>query len=580
MNRNRMVWYATAASALLAAACFSDPTSSLRNGPALLELSRTTLSVRNGDSVAVTGTLVDAQGNPLPTNGAVWESRDPNIARVTIDTVKPAPGEIFTRAFVVGTTNTPGIVTVVATVGGLSDSVRVTVTPSTFPGTWSITGTPTLDTVITGRPAPLAPDTQIFTVGDTMVLTTPTNMTFNANANVSFGPFTGMPFFNDGSTLKVLARRGYFGKVTVNNMTFTGNTATGPIPVTGIQTDSIMIAKARFRGTAVAAANAVFGAGSNTIVVTAPNAAVKFDSLSGAVLGQAPNDTVRTLINTSARAATGTMTLIDRVSADTVRGNLKLTNVLVNGVRVDSLRLGPTPVTVGPVARATLFPGTVTILGAGNLLDTIVVRGNGYANFDVNSVVNVNGQAALLVLLTNDSLRVISKIAGGPATPTVTFRYGQTAVSSLAAQSGAITVNATTGEANEPANDNGAGAATITLNGKTPVLTFGAITANTNGDTTDYYKVVLASAGDLKLTLNFSGSSSSGSASNPNITLTLCSDVNCATVVDPGSGTQPKTITHTGSLGNPLAAGTYYIRVKAIAPVAANTYAYRLTASQ
>src|SRR5204863_10133262 len=114
------------------------------------------------------------------------------------------------------------------------------------------------------------------------------------------------------------------------------------------------------------------------------------------------------------------------------------------------------------------------------------------------------------VLLTNDSMRVISKISGGPATPTVTFRYGQTGVSALAAQSGAITVNATTGETGEPANDNGAGAKTITLNGKTPVLSFGAITATVGGDTTDYYKVVLAATGDLKLTLNFSGTTSSG----------------------------------------------------------------------
>src|SRR5262249_30278286 len=61
MRRQGLVWLSAAVLALGAAACFSDPTSSLRNGATRIQLSQYTVTVRAGDSATVRAYLLDDQ---------------------------------------------------------------------------------------------------------------------------------------------------------------------------------------------------------------------------------------------------------------------------------------------------------------------------------------------------------------------------------------------------------------------------------------------------------------------------------------------------------------------------------------
>ena len=74
MKNQRKAWLAAGLLALVAAACFSDPTSGLRNGPTAITVNFASVSVAAGDSVTLIGTVRDAQGNPLPVGTVSWGS--------------------------------------------------------------------------------------------------------------------------------------------------------------------------------------------------------------------------------------------------------------------------------------------------------------------------------------------------------------------------------------------------------------------------------------------------------------------------------------------------------------------------
>jgi 5-enolpyruvylshikimate-3-phosphate synthase len=124
-----MVLLAVAIVAAGVAGCFTDPTKSLRSGPALITMSLSYINLKAGDSVAVTGQVVDNQGNVFPATGATWTTSNANAATVRQDTIV-VPGDYFSRAFVVGAALTaPDSAVITLSARGLTQTAKVVVHP-------------------------------------------------------------------------------------------------------------------------------------------------------------------------------------------------------------------------------------------------------------------------------------------------------------------------------------------------------------------------------------------------------------------------------------------------------------------
>jgi hypothetical protein len=108
----------------VATACFDDPTSSLRNGPSRLDLSRSAIFINLGDSLSINAGVKDEQGNVFSAAGTVWESANPAVATARVDDIV-IPNNAFSRAFILGTG--AGTTYVRITSQGIRDSVLVTV---------------------------------------------------------------------------------------------------------------------------------------------------------------------------------------------------------------------------------------------------------------------------------------------------------------------------------------------------------------------------------------------------------------------------------------------------------------------
>jgi hypothetical protein len=129
--------------ALLILGCAKDPTASLRAGPKRLLLSSSVLTVNVGDSLAVTATVVDDQGNPLE-DEATATSTTPQVVSVIKTSGAPLPRSRF---FVKALTFGEGKVDV--TVAGITESIKVL----TYPASLRITGIP--DSLASGTAIPL-----------------------------------------------------------------------------------------------------------------------------------------------------------------------------------------------------------------------------------------------------------------------------------------------------------------------------------------------------------------------------------------------------------------------------------------
>jgi len=182
------------AAAIVAAgvtACFKDPTSGLRNGAARIELNRSAITLRTGDSLAIQAELKDEQGNVLNAASLTWSSDDAAVASVRVDSI-PIPGPAFSRGFVLANAAAGGVAHVTVTDGSLSSTFRVLVLPArlTALAQAALTGTAARDTVINFLPGNvIVRDT--FTAKDTVIFTTTagSNLTFDpAASTVSFGP--------------------------------------------------------------------------------------------------------------------------------------------------------------------------------------------------------------------------------------------------------------------------------------------------------------------------------------------------------------------------------------------------------
>lgn len=564
MKRQGKAWFAAGVLALTAAACFDDPTSSLRNGPTAIRLSQNTVIVRAGDSIAVQATVVDDQGNPQVVGTVSWTSADPTIAVSTEDSVRRAPGDIFTRAFIRGITNQAGITTVTLSAQGLQSTFRVVVLPATFPGLVSVTGTPGADTVTINRPAPALPLVVTYNAGDTVQFAATATVTFSATTSaVNCGPFGAYLVSRTTTLVKAVCRQPFAGRPTITNLTYAGDAETGPIAITSLNaTDSVQVQRGRFRGTTVVTNDPNFGA-STIITITAPGNIAFNTTSSGVFVG-----------DSAAIVLTRTATTIVAISPRTTTGSIKVTGATLGTTVFDSLRA-----TVQSTVNASLFPGTITTANTvGNLLDTIYVNAGGGATFTAaSSVVTIGGAPTFIVgARTTTLLKVLAgRGVTGPISITNVVVAGVT-IPSL--QTTAYTVTSvSTGEAGEPANDNPGGTVVTLGTVAAPLIRYGAVSGHPPGagaDADDFFTFTLAAAATVVIRVDMQGNGSAGGESNPDLDVFLLNAA-ATTFLGASAGVSPsETFTMTA-----LAAGTYHIYVNAYDTGDANV-TYRLTVSR
>jgi hypothetical protein len=156
-----------------AVACFKDPTSSLRNGASRIVLTRSSVFLPVGDSLAVQAEVKDDQGNSFDIGDAAWTTSDAAVAVVAADVSRPIPFSIFSKAFI--RTTGAGAAWVYVESHGIKDSVQVYGLPLVFDGTVAHVANPSpRDTItITGTTAlaftTSGGDTSVVTVGGAQV---------------------------------------------------------------------------------------------------------------------------------------------------------------------------------------------------------------------------------------------------------------------------------------------------------------------------------------------------------------------------------------------------------------------------
>ena len=554
MKNQRKVWLAAGLLALVAAACYSDPTADLQSGAVALKTTKTTLSVVAGDSVSMLANVVDAQGNSLPVGSISWVSSDANVAVVNPDVVAPIPGDIFARAFIRGVSNQAGVATVTVTAQGVTSTIRVTVLPKTFPGVVTVSGTPGADTIILNRPAPQTPLVTVYSAGDTLVLNSTASITFSATTStVSFGAFPGYIVARSATQIKAVARQAYAGPVTLTNLTYAGDAATGPIAIASLKTDSIPIQHGRFKGTAAVAVSAF---GPNTqLTITAP-AGMTFSTTNSNVL----------VSGTPAIVLSRTAGVLTAIIAANITGSVMVTKATVGLATTDSLRMGSLT-----TVSASFFPGTVTNPGGG-LADTIFVSGAGNATFTTSpaasaSVVTVGGVATLVISRTATLIKVITVFGASGAVVVTNPIVAGVTIPSLQTQAATTVDGTVTHELNEPANDAPGGAVFTMGLTAAPSILIG--TGNVNNDIDDHWTFTLAAAATVTLRLDFGGT-----ANSIDFDMWVRNAANTAYVGGFGAatGANPENLVLAA-----LPAGTYHIVVDAYAM--AQTSSYKLTAS-
>jgi len=526
-----------------ATACFDDPVSDLRNGPALIQLTRAAITLRTGDSLDVSAEIKDEAGNVLDAGSADWASADVNIATVREDTVV-IPGNAFNRAFIVARATGGGVTRVSVTSGALTNSFRVLVlpailAPSALP---AVSGTVGRDTIAVTLPGGTVVR-DIFDAGDTVAFTVASgsNVYFNTNSQVSFGPRRAwIVERRDSTRLKAVASEPFRGRPWVTSLRYNGPIArpdsVGTVQLDSLRADSIVVAHPRFNGTLA------FAPANDTVWVRPP-AGARFATNSGIRFG-----------GSAAIVLTRSDSVLKGISPVDYTGLVTVTNLLVGSGTIDSVKTNASYT----MAKAT-FGGSVT--AGGQLLDTVKVYGTSLFRLTTTPAASVSnviigGATAWVLRRTADSMYVISRM---PNTGTITVT-NVTVSGNIIPQlntTQSVTINETpTGEANEPAND-APGAVTIDFSAATstnPYVIYGAIADA--GDVDDLFAFTLAAARTVTIQLQFAGTGGGG-ATNPDIDLLVCNAACSAWTSTAGAtANQPEAITLTN-----LAAGTYNIYV-------------------
>jgi hypothetical protein len=143
---------------LAALACRGDPTSSLRGGAKVIDLSTNVMFITAGATKTIKVVVRDEQLNPLPVDVAVT-SGNAAIMTVVADTAVPVANGT-THSFLV-TAVAPGHTTAIVQGGGLSDSVAVSVLPVNFAGAVSKATPKGGDTIVVTSTALLRFDTTL-----------------------------------------------------------------------------------------------------------------------------------------------------------------------------------------------------------------------------------------------------------------------------------------------------------------------------------------------------------------------------------------------------------------------------------
>jgi hypothetical protein len=557
MKRLATIAFAT----LLVAACFDDPTSSLRNGPAAIQLSRNAVVLEPGDSILVEARLVDAQGNLLPIPGATWATDNSSIATVALDAVQ-LTNDASSRAYIKGVAgaSTAGGVTYVRVSGrGINDSVRVATVDGIFPTGFAVVS------------------------GDTITVTANANFRFDATASaVTLGGTSTYLLSRTATVIKVLARGGYTGVVTVSDVFLTGNNSAVDYPVGSYDTpDNVTVA-----GATLPVANVTVRAGplgANTEVKIVPPAGMTLNTNSDVVFGSS--------------AGTALVRTADSIVAITPTANtaaIKVTNLTITATKqaADSLRTA----TAVNVAAAP-FPGTIVHGGTQRMLDTLYIIGGAVADFRTTgatlSNVTLNGATALVLRRSADTLYVLAPFAG-----TSTVRVSNVVVSGVTipalTTSGTTTISTTTGDINEPGNDALATATPVAFTGAADTITvYGTIDCEDdgtacpgNGDVSDWYSFALPATASIRAILEFPGNGSANTAGaagnycgnaadlvNPDIDVSIRTSAGAGVPRTGGAGLVQPEISSTNAA---QAAGTYTIRVDAWCTITPAVYRLRI----
>ncbi len=372
-----------------AVACFKDPTSSLRNGATRIEVTRTAMTLVTGDSLSIQAEVKDDQGNSYDAVGLTWTTDNAAVATVASDTSKPIPYGVFAKAFVLAVGPGGGVAHIIATYGGLTSSVRVLNLPArlTALATPVVSGTASADT-IPGIAGPPAIPAFVFSAGDTLTITTTagSNLTTTDSTSVHFGSDTTSIISRSGTAIKVLAPvKPFRGRPWVTNLTWTGPTEVGSIYIDSLQSDSVLVARSRFRGTVTQVGDTMFvsAQAGSTLSTGSSRSVVMFDTTAAIVFF---NDAVSLKVF-SPRAYTGGITV---------------TNVHVGAALVTL------PALTSYTMNAPTFGGTITQVG-----DTMFLTaqpGSMFTTGSSGSGVSFGASAAIVLARDSVSLKVISPV--------------------------------------------------------------------------------------------------------------------------------------------------------------------------
>ena len=527
-----------------AVACFKDPTSSLRNGPNRIELTRSAITLVTGDSLEVQAEVKDSAGNTYDAGSLQWATDNAGVATVRNDTTKSIPYGAFSKGYIVAVGPGGGVAHVTATYGNVTASVRVLNLPArlTALATAAVTGTASADT-IPGSAGPPTVPAYVFSAGDTVTFTAPSgsNLTFSATGSVvHFGAATPYIVSRSTTAIKVLAPlKPFCGRPWVTNLTWTGPAEVGAIALDSLQSDSVLVARPRYRGTITQTGDTMF---------LAAQAGSFFSSTSVVRFGAA-----------TAVALAKDSVSFKVISPATYTGQVTVTSVKVGAATIDSLK-SPTGYTINQAS----FGGTVVT--AGGLVDIVKVYGTAITKFTTTpagsvSNVTIGGVAAWVISRTADSMYVVAKLPSTGPISVSNVNVGGTLIPSLAT-AGNVVITETPTNAPDVPGVYSPGTVFIdflTATSANPLVRFGAVDDAVNYD--NYYAFTLTSARTVTIQLQFTGTGAAGDATNPDLDVYVC-NATCSAWVSTAGGTsaQPENIVLTNR-----AAGTYNILVEGYA---------------
>jgi hypothetical protein len=521
-------------------ACFKDPTSdSLSNGPSRIELTRSAITLRTGDSLTIEAEVKDAAGNVYSAAGAEWSSGDATIAIARLDTTL-IPGSVFSRAFIRAVAAGGGATNITVTAAGVTNQFRVLVLPARLSASAlsAVSGTTSVDTIVNVLPGGTVVR-DIFTVGDTVTFSVA------AGSSVYFSPTASQVSLGanrayivartDSTRIKAIARAPFRGRPWITALHYNGPTEVGTVAIDSLQGDTVVIARPRLNG-----ATSILG---DTLTVTAATGS-SFNATSSTVYFGA----------TAATILARSTSQISVISPIAYTGQVTVRNVVVGSATVDSLKTNASYT----IAKAA-FPGTITTNGT--LLDTVRVFATATAKFSLVSTalsnVTIGGAAAYVLKRTADSMLVVSRVRSTGAATISNVVVGAATIPSLPTAGNVVISDVTTGELNEDGNDTRAGATLIatparSATGTDTVKVFGAVNADPDYD--DFYSLVTTDSARIRATLYFPGT-----GVNPDIDVYVLSST--GSFIDGYSGgtaVNPETATTTAI----RVPGTYYVLVE------------------